>query len=267
MFTLVLSVLFLLLFVQGVFSLQEVAGPLVISVPIGGSNSAQWGLMNDGNQTITVDLSATGNAANYLSFPTTVNLQPGNIVYVSITAVIPNTSSTGNFTGTLYALQVGNSGQVQMNVQLTKSITIMVSGQSTQQTTTTTATSSTASFVNAGNGNGNNLPLSTTTTTIPATTSPSSTPTQTTTTTPTSSVPTTTTTSPGIFSGFATLFNGLPWYLAIILAVLILGIIFVIYKRKKKKDDSNQIENDEPEHIENDDSNPTENVDSEQTEM
>jgi len=155
---LVLPVLFLLFFVQGVFSLQEVAGPLVISVPIGGSNSAQWGLLNDGNQAITVSLSATGNAAQYLSFPQTVDLQPGKVIYISITATIPNTSSAGNITGTLYALQEGQPGQVQINIQLTKSVTIMVTGQSTQQTQTTSTTSTTTpsavSFVNSGDGGG-----------------------------------------------------------------------------------------------------------------
>lgn len=137
--------IFLLFFVQGVFSLQEVAGPLVIQTPIGGTNSTQWGLLNDGSQPITVNLSATGNAAQYLSYPATVDLSPGIIVYTTITANIPTTSSGGNITGNLYALQQGNSGQVQINVQMIKSVTIMVtgSGSSTSSTTSTTTTTTT----------------------------------------------------------------------------------------------------------------------------
>lgn len=125
-----------LLLAQSAFALQEVAGPLVISVPIGGSNSARWGLVNDGNQTIIVSLNATGNAAQYLSFPQSVGLQPGKIYYVNVTANIPanfDTSSGRNITGTLYALQKGQSGgQVQINVQMLKSLTITVTGESAE---------------------------------------------------------------------------------------------------------------------------------------
>ncbi|MCX6821902.1 MAG: hypothetical protein NTW30_03945, partial [Candidatus Aenigmarchaeota archaeon] len=138
----------------GVFSLQEVAGPLVISVPIGGSNSAQWRLLNDGDQAITVSLTATGDAAKYLSFPATKDLPPGEIVYISITASVPSDYNLGqNITGFLYALQEGQPGQVKINIQLMKSVTIMVTGQSTTSTTSTTAPSA-ASFVNAGGGGG-----------------------------------------------------------------------------------------------------------------
>jgi hypothetical protein len=122
-----------LMLVQNVFALQEVAGPLVISTPIGGSNSARWGLINDGAQTITVSLNATGDAAKYLSFPATVDLVPHKTVYVNITANIPaNYNLVQNITGTLSALQQGASGQVQINVQLTKSVTISVTGESAE---------------------------------------------------------------------------------------------------------------------------------------
>lgn len=120
-------------------ALQEVAGTIIISTPIGGSNSSRYGLMNDGNETITISLRAEGDAAKYLSFPENVSLEPKKLVYTNITAVIPSdydTSLGRNITGTLYALQEGTSGgQTKINIQLMKNVTIMVYGNGVNQTT------------------------------------------------------------------------------------------------------------------------------------
>ena len=126
-----------LLLVSPVYALQQIAGPLVISVPIGGSSSAQYGLVNDENETITISLRAEGDAAKYLSFPATVDLEPGKIVYTDITARIPadyDKSLGNNITGYLYALQEGKPGQVKVNIQMKKSVMISVSGLSNVQT-------------------------------------------------------------------------------------------------------------------------------------
>jgi hypothetical protein len=131
-------------------ALQEVAGQLVISVPIGGSNSSQFGLLNDGNQTINVTLRADGSASSFLSFPTSVTLVPKKLVYTNITATIPTDYGTvGNLTGTVYALQQGASGgQVQINVQLSKSVVISVYGKPIQSSSSQTG-QSTSSGQNA----------------------------------------------------------------------------------------------------------------------
>jgi hypothetical protein len=115
-------------------ALQEVAGTIIISTPIGGTNSSQFGLLNDGNETITVSLRAEGDAAKYLSFPANVILEPKKFVYTNITATIPSDyDKTENITGTIYALQEGASGgQVQINIQLMKSVVISVYGQPNQ---------------------------------------------------------------------------------------------------------------------------------------
>jgi hypothetical protein len=231
--------IFLLFFVQGVFSLQEVAGPLVISVPVGGINSAQWGLLNDGNQAITTSLSATGNAAQYLSFPQTVVLQPGIIDYVSITATIPATYSGGNITGYLTATQAGQPGQVQINVQMIKSLTITVTGQST----TTTAPSG-VSFVNAG---GTIYVPTTTTTSSPPTTTTVPTTTASTTTVPTSTTSTTSTTTAPATNPIAGLITSLivlqPIYYvaaAVLAAMIIVGLFFLFRNREENEKTSVQ---------------------------
>jgi hypothetical protein len=124
-----------LMIASPVFALQEIAGPLVISVPIGGTGSAKFGLINDENETVTVSLRAEGDVANYLSFPATVDLEPGKIVYTDITAKIPaDYKSLGNISGFLYALQEGRPGQVKINIQMQKSTTITVGQESTSQT-------------------------------------------------------------------------------------------------------------------------------------
>ena len=116
-------------------ALQEVAGTIIISTPIGGSNSSQYGLLNDGNETITVSLRAEGDIAKYLSFPANVTLEPKKFVYTNITASIPaDYDKTGNITGYLYALQEGSPGQVKINIQLMKSVVISVYGQPKQVT-------------------------------------------------------------------------------------------------------------------------------------
>jgi hypothetical protein len=126
------------LLVSPVFALQEIAGPLVISVPIGGSDSAKFGLINDENETITISLRAEGDVAKYLSFPATVDLEPSKIIYTDITAKIPadyDKSLGGNITGDIYALQEGKPGAVQVNVQMMKSVTILIPGLEPKQQT------------------------------------------------------------------------------------------------------------------------------------
>jgi hypothetical protein len=126
-----IAVIVSLLLMQHANALQQIVGPLVISVPIGGSGYAEYGLINDGNETITISLRAEGDVAKYLSFPKTVDLVPHKIVYTTITATIPedyDTSLGGNITGYVYALQEGKPGMVKINVQLKKTVTIIVPG-------------------------------------------------------------------------------------------------------------------------------------------
>lgn len=133
-----------------VFALQEIAGPLVISIPIGGNGSAQYGLINDENETITISLRAEGDVAKYLSFPATVDLEPNKVVYTNITAKIPSDydkSLGGNITGYLYALEEGKPGTVQVNVQMMKSVTILIPGLESKQTSQTVENPKTAEAV------------------------------------------------------------------------------------------------------------------------
>lgn len=130
----ILAIIASLLIMSHANALQQIAGELVISVPIGGSDSVQYGLINDEEETITIRLRAEGDVADYLSFPETVDLEPNKIVYTDITANIPEGSSPGNITGFVYALQEGEPGQVKINVQMKKSVVISVSEQTLEGT-------------------------------------------------------------------------------------------------------------------------------------
>jgi hypothetical protein len=128
---------------SNVFALQQVAGTLVMTVPIGESNSAKYGLVNDGNETTTITLRAEGDAAPYLSFPETVNLPPQKLIYTDITATIPDNydkSLGGDLRGYVYALQEGTPGQVKINIQMKKLVNIIIPGLPAviKETTTTT---------------------------------------------------------------------------------------------------------------------------------
>jgi hypothetical protein len=133
LFTLIFSIILL----SNVHALQQIAGQLIIPIPIGGIGSVKYGLINDENETITVSLKAEGNIAKYLSFPETLDLQPHKILYTNITAKVPsdyNLSLGKNITGFVYALQEGKPGQVKINVQMKKSVTISVLEQTLEET-------------------------------------------------------------------------------------------------------------------------------------
>ena len=128
----IVVILVALVLLPNAFALQQIAGQLAISAPISGSGSAQYGLINDGNETIFIKLRAEGDAAPYLSFPTTVELVPNKIVYTDITANMPaNYNGQASLSGSLYAVQEGKPGQVQINVQMKKSVIVSVEGSST----------------------------------------------------------------------------------------------------------------------------------------
>jgi hypothetical protein len=111
-----------------VFAFGEVAGPVVIHVPLGGTNVSSWGIFN--GEAIDAKISTEGDAAKFISFPEKVSLERNNKIYwVNITAKIPadyNLTQGTNITGTLYALTEGKPGQVQINLQVKKTIQIIV---------------------------------------------------------------------------------------------------------------------------------------------
>lgn len=109
-------------------ALQQSGGPLIAYTPLGGSNETKWGIGNNDNVTISLKMRAEGEVANYVSFPTSVEIEPGKFVYIPIQTSLPkNESLLGkSIAGSMYALLEGKSGgQVVINLQAKKSITII----------------------------------------------------------------------------------------------------------------------------------------------
>ena len=123
-----IAVLICLAFIpSSVFAFGEVAGPVVINVPIGGSGVGTWGLGH--NETVNVKLRVEGNASKYLSLPSEITLPPNGIYWINVTATIPsdyNVTQGTNITGVMYATLEGLPGQVQINLQLMKNVLIVV---------------------------------------------------------------------------------------------------------------------------------------------
>lgn len=127
--TIIFTVIFLMSLsniIPLVSAFGEIAGPVVIHVAVGGSNSSNWGIFN--NESINVVISAQGDGAQYISFPQSVTLLPNNqITWIPITASISSDyNGQTNITGSIYALTQGQPGQVQINLQLEKHFQILV---------------------------------------------------------------------------------------------------------------------------------------------
>jgi len=118
-----------LLSVSFAYALGMTAGTVRILVDVGSSSNSSFGLVNSGNETITVTIRAEGDAAQFLEIPTKLELAPQKLTYVNIIATIPSTydgSLGGNITGSVYAVQEGAPGQVQVNVQAQKAVQILI---------------------------------------------------------------------------------------------------------------------------------------------
>ena len=144
-----------LLSVSSVFALGMTAGPVRILVDVGSSNSSSYGLVNNGNETIAVNLRVEGDAAQFIQIPATLDLAPNKLTDVDVKTTIPSTydgSLGGNITGTVYAVQEGSPGQVQINIQASKTVQILIpqyGGKLTElksQTQTAIEKSSTTGF-------------------------------------------------------------------------------------------------------------------------
>jgi hypothetical protein len=144
------ALFFVLIFASQALAFSMTAGPVMIVADVGGTNTSSFGLLNSGNATITMNIRAEGDAAQFIQVPSTLDLIPNKLTYVSVTATIPvsyDGSLGGNITGFVYAVQEGSPGQVQINIQAQKLVQILVPkfGGVLPQTSTSTQVSSQSS--------------------------------------------------------------------------------------------------------------------------
>lgn len=125
----VITAILFLLTIGSVFALSMTAGTVRILVDVGSSNSSSFGFINDGNETITLKIRAEGDAAQFIEIPKTLDLVPNKFTDLIVKATIPSTydgSLGGNITGTIFAVQEGTPGQVQINIQASKAVQILI---------------------------------------------------------------------------------------------------------------------------------------------
>lgn len=110
-------------------ALQQVAGPIVIEVEPGKTNTVQWGLVSDKEAGVTtVQLSAEGDGAQLLIYPKTVNIDAGQSVFVDITVTVPDDYPAGiELNPTIVATEFGETGGATvLNIQMKKTLTIKI---------------------------------------------------------------------------------------------------------------------------------------------
>jgi hypothetical protein len=131
------------LFVQS-FGLMQVAGDVVVDVKPGQTKPFAWGLLSDKqNETTTVELSADGEGAEFLSFPEITILGPGELKQIQGNVSIPAdyqvpTNGT-ELNPTMRAVEQSNKGDqgsnasgMILNVQMAKVLSIVVSANATK---------------------------------------------------------------------------------------------------------------------------------------
>ena len=113
-------------------ALQQAAGPIVVELKPGETKTVQWGLVSDKENDVTVvELNADGNGAEFLSFPKTVYIEPGQLVFVDITVTIPpeNTNNV-ELNPTILATESDQSeSSTLINIQMKKTLSIIISSQ------------------------------------------------------------------------------------------------------------------------------------------
>jgi len=128
-YQLFLTIFFVFSIIPSAFALKQVAGMLEIELAAGQTGVLKYGLLNDKNETSTLKLRAEGDIVPYISIPESVELQPGKLTYVELNVNIPadyDISNGNEIKGSVFALQEGRPGQVQLNLQLKKGVVIKV---------------------------------------------------------------------------------------------------------------------------------------------
>ena len=125
-------------------AVMQVAGDVVVEIKPGETKPFAWGLLSDKqNDTMTVELSADGEGAEFLSYPETDSLGPSELKQIQGNVSIPAdyqvpTNGT-ELNPTIRASeqsskgdQVGNKSGMILNVQMAKILSIVVSANETK---------------------------------------------------------------------------------------------------------------------------------------
>jgi hypothetical protein len=122
--------------IEKVQGFQQVAGPIIINASPGTTKSFSWGLLAGNNETSLLKIYADGNGSEFLSYPEVFKLDPGKINYLVGNVTIPvnqgiDTTFTPIIHSTLSENETENTGGNDVNVELSKILTISIGGNQT----------------------------------------------------------------------------------------------------------------------------------------
>ena len=124
-----LAVLVLVSFVPDATALRQVAGEISLDLKPGQTDTIHWGLVSDNkNDVTTVEISAKGNGAEFLSFAESYTIEPARTVMIPVTITIPD-DYPGDITlaPKLYATEFGETGGATViNIQMLKILSLNI---------------------------------------------------------------------------------------------------------------------------------------------
>jgi hypothetical protein len=114
---------------ESALALQQAAGKIELLVPPGGKSTFQWGLLSDGDKEIEVQLRAEGNGSEFMSFPSSVVLEPGKLQWVTVAVSIPQDHpGSVELQPSLFATELGETGGATViNIQMQKQVKLAIS--------------------------------------------------------------------------------------------------------------------------------------------
>jgi hypothetical protein len=119
------------------YALLQVAGNIIVETMPGETETFSWGLISEKNGSSTVNITADGMGAEYLSFPENITLAAGGqITYVPVNVSIPsNYTGPTELTPSILATEAGEEiGQTIINVAMSKTLCIIVGAQNNATT-------------------------------------------------------------------------------------------------------------------------------------
>jgi hypothetical protein len=131
---LILSFTPYLITITHIYALQQVAGNILIEIKPGETKTFNWGLLSEKNRSSTVNITADGVGAEFLSFPENVTLTAGGqITYVPVNVTIPsNYTGAKELTPSIRATQAGEEvGATIINIAMLKVLCIAIAENNT----------------------------------------------------------------------------------------------------------------------------------------
>ncbi len=122
------GILLLIPFAQNIEGLGQTAGNLVYDLQPGQSQTLEWGLLNSDTTAIALTLSASGEGSEFISFPESVEIPPGEWRFIDITVTIPSEHPNDVYLGPIMSalLAANEDGVLRISFDLKKPLDIKI---------------------------------------------------------------------------------------------------------------------------------------------